>query len=656
MTRIIPNRTYKYGTIDTIEPQSIPRGAVASSLNWLTMGDHMELRRGHDYIGTANDGNGKVSGVKRTVRNDGVEQLFATYGKKLKYLDRDTADWLENGSDLLGAAVVDDNGVATEPVSISEYVSPAGNQAWVNSPNIANILKVLVANPGSSVGQYDSSKNFKGQIKIDTNRMLLWARTSDKTGLYGSYVDIQSYTTITNEAVGTGDGATKHFTATAAGRTGKRTLFGFILYVGGVSFATDDYSGNLRDSSGVIQGTVNYATGAIVMDFTSAPGNGQALTVDYQWEDSTSNGIADFTKSSPRTAGQGFIFRQDEGGGALKSVGQYDQIYYCFHIKKTWVLDIGADDTTATNLPFRENVGVAALRGQVESGNGIYYADETSSNNKRIRLLAYDVRGSAKVIPVSLSNNINLDDYDFSEAASFEFGDFVLISCATEDSVAEIDGESVPANNRTLLYNKIWKSWDVLDFAISCFDTYDGALVGGSSISNNIFELFSGLVDPDDTLIPNFCVFDLDDLDQEGLKKVKYIHAQGTIGPDQKIKVSLSVDNGAFVEIGGEDTTDPDTNITTHTYAIEGGGSYVDRTTRVLIGPNVIGKRELGGGGTGVEAYNFDRLIPVRLDKGEHFQLKIEAVDVGWAGWSKADWYDVRDKGRKIPRKYRTVA
>ena len=35
-------------------------------------------------------------------------------------------------------------------------------------------------------------------------------------------------------------------------------------------------------------------------------------TVDYQYEIPTLYGIARFTKSSPRTAGQGFIFRQDE--------------------------------------------------------------------------------------------------------------------------------------------------------------------------------------------------------------------------------------------------------------------------------------------------------------------------------------------------------
>jgi len=45
-------------------------------------------------------------------------------------------------------------------------------------------------------------------------------------------------------------------------------------------------------------------------DYTlSVSGTG---TVDYQYEIPTLYGVATFTKSSPRTAGQGFIFRQDE--------------------------------------------------------------------------------------------------------------------------------------------------------------------------------------------------------------------------------------------------------------------------------------------------------------------------------------------------------
>lgn len=647
--RVVPVRNFKYGTIDSIEDRSIPRGAASRALNWLTLGDKIELRRGHDYIGTEQSGNGKTSGLQKAVDALGTERLFGTYGKKAFYYDRDTTlDWLEIGTDILGNAVVDSNGVAKEEVSIAEYTSPAGNQVWINSPNCAGFFKILVANPTTKLDHYNASYNFKGWLKIDTNRSLLWGRTADKTGLYGSYIDNQTYTTVSGESVGTGDGTTTHFTLTLAAISSTRTVFGLAVAHGANTF-TDDYCGHILDSTGAQVGTINYITGALVLDFLTAPANLAAITVSYQWENANSHGISDFTKSATRLAGQGFVFRQDEGGGDLQTIGQYDQVYYCFHIKKTWVLNIGTDDTSATNLPYREKVGIPNPRASVETGDGIYYIDTYDKSKIKVRLLTYDLRGSAKVIPIPVSNNLDLSSFDFSEAASIEWGDFILFACATLDSTTTIDGKTVAVNNRVLVYNKVWKSWDLLDYAVSCFAIYDGALMAGSSLSNNFFTLFSGYSDPNDTDYPNYWEGSLDDLGLANMGKCKGLHVQGAIGPDQKIKVSVSIDGAQFVEVGGSD--DGSGN---HTYAIEGSGSYVDAGTRVMIGPNVLGRHELGGGSDGVVAYNYERIIPLRLDKFERVKVRVEAVGLGYASVSMADWWDIRVKERNIPRKYRT--
>lgn len=280
MVAILRNRTYKYGTVDTLEPQSIPRGASAGSLNWLTKGDHIELRRGHAYLGTStvNAGLGRATSIKKAVDALGIEHLFGTYGQKLKYFDRDTLEWVESGTNLLGSDVVDDNGIGKEPVFLSDYTSPAGNQLWACAMSAAGLFKLMVSNPGSAVDQYDSSKNFKGLIKIDTNRMLLWHRKEDRTGLYGSHVDEQNYTTVSSEAI-TGPS----FTLAFKGGGAKRTCFGVVITIGAITYR-DDYAGNLIASDGSAPGAINYATGAV---------SGVALgagTADYQWEDSTNGG------------------------------------------------------------------------------------------------------------------------------------------------------------------------------------------------------------------------------------------------------------------------------------------------------------------------------------------------------------------------------
>ncbi len=650
---------FSFGIRDVIEARSIPRGAASSSLNWLTRGDHIEIRPGQAYLGdsSVNTGNGHATGLKKATRSNGVEILFGTYGKKLKYYDVATMEWIENGSDLLGTAVVDSNGFGLEDIFMSEYTSPAGNQLFLNSPNCAGYFKIMVANPGSALNVYSSGKNFKGLIKIDTNRTLLWDRTADASGLYGSYIDVQTYTAVTNEVLGTGDGATKQFTDTAAAISGTHTIFGATATDGTETF-TDDYNGTMVGSLGGT-GTINYITGVIIVNFATAPVNSAPLTWSYQWEDSNANGISDFTKSGTRTAGQGFIFRQDEGGGGLQAVATYSSIYYCFHLKKTWALTIGSDDTTATNLPYRELVGIPNHRAVVETGDGIYYIDDTNKEDVRCRLLTYQTGGSGQIIPVAVSNNINLNNYNFDAAAGALFGDIVCFACATSDSTQTINGLTVPLNNRMLVHNKLWGSWDVLDYSVTCLERYSGTLVGGDSLSNNFITLFSGLDDFGAESIPNYWIGALDNLALGGksfrllrigqsLKKVKKLYLQGLIGIDQKLKVSVSLDDGDFVEIGGVDNADG-----SHTYCIEGGGSYVGTGNPVDIGSVVIGKGTIGGQSDGVSAYNYERLVDLRLDKFERIMIKFEAIATGYVSVSTQSWWDVRTKGIRIPEKYR---
>ncbi len=48
------------------------------------------------------------------------------------------------------------------------------------------------------------------------------------------------------------------------------------------------------------------------------------------------------------------------------------------------------------------------------------------------------------------------------------------------------------------------------DYGVTCFDTYDGALIGGDSLSNNFAQLFSGFDDFDAASIENYWIGLLD--------------------------------------------------------------------------------------------------------------------------------------------------
>lgn len=605
---------FSFGQIDTLEARKIPRGASSGALDWLNYGDRIELRRGYKRKG-GDDGTGRVTGIHVAIKNDGTQVLYKTYARKLKYYDEATSAFIEVGSDIIPAAA------SGEDIVFGNYASLAGSQTFFTSPN-SGLYKIMTANPGSYTDLTDSSKNFKGRLRIFFNRIILWGRTADKTGIYGSYIDSALYTTVTGEATVSLGG-----TLAFKGGGATRTCFGVVLVIAGQTF-TDDYSGNLVGNSGGT-GTINYTTGAYTV---SVAGIGTAA---YQWEDSNNKGLGDFTKSGTRLAGEGFVFRQDDGGGDAQSVGLYGEILYCLHKYRTWQLAITQTDTNATNLPYRDRVGIPNHKAQVSTGDGIYYIDDTDLKDTQLRLLSLD-KLSSIVIPSSISKRtqkgitlgIDLSNYRFNLASMIEWGDFVLIACRTSTSTV---------NNRVITYNKKSGALNYQSFFVSHFAIYNGALVAGDSATNNVYELFVNFDDDDALIARNVYTTEMSDHEIKELKRTKKIIPQGLIGPEQYFKVSASIDNGPYTEIG----------------TIRGDGDYVDKGSSIVIGSSMIGDREIGGGGSGTVAYNFEHPLTLALGKYEHITLRFEALGLGFLSINKYTWYDVRKYGKRLPKKYR---
>jgi hypothetical protein len=385
---------------------------------------------------------------------------------------------------------------------------------------------------------------------------------------------------------------------------------------------TDDYNGVLTGSLGNT-GTINYMTGAFT---TTGSGAG---TATYQWEDATSNGIADFTYSGTRVASEGNIFRQDDGGGDLMNVFSYGDVEYCMHKLKTWALQRTIDDTKATNNIFRDKVGLPYWRAGVATGDGIYYVNDTDEEKPYIGLITLSENSEA-VIPISISSQLDLEDYRFDEACVFEWGDYILVSCRHKDH---------DYNDTIFVYSKVTKLWDQLDYIVSNFAIYNGVLIGADNITNNVYELFSGM-DDDDSKIPNAWEGNLTDMETQALKELKNLILEGNIGPDQEIKVSMAFDNGSFILI---DT-------------IEGDGSYVDKGQSVDVGALTLGRGETGGGGGSgaIPAHHYLVEFKVAQDKFEKAKIKFEAIELGYASVSEVRFKDIRIKRNRIPTKYRT--
>lgn len=627
---------FKYGKIDYLEPQAIPRGAASDSLNWVTLGTKIEVRHGYALLGaTRQAGSGHITGTFSAHQWNGTEVVYRTRGKKLEYLSTAVTpnDWTEVGSDLLGS-VADG-----EDISFAEYFTPAGAQLWISSQN-SDLIKIMTANPASYSLMYAAGTNFKGYIQIKQNRMFLWnynnvgaitnvKGTSSHNVLQLSYIDTQTYTAVTNEVLGSGDGSTKTFTGTLAFKSGHitRTCFAVSITDGTETF-TDGYGGILTGSLGG-SGTINYTSGAYSVTFNTAPAAVSSnILGTYQWEDSNIHGISDFTRDATRLAGQGASFLQNEGGDLL-NIYSYNNVEYCIHERKSYAVTIAADDRTATNLIYRDHLGMPNWRAGVATADGVFYVDNTDQSHQYFAVLEIN-NINQQVLPRDISSSrLDLSGYLFDKSVAIQWNRYICFAARTTDSVQ---------NNRLFLYNQTFDLWDVVDFYCSTLTINNGALVGGDSSTNNVFILFSGF-DDDGALCSAYWQGNIDDYGINGLKKTKQLWLEGEIQTDQAYDVYISTDRGVFNKVG----------------TISGNGAYVDSGSSVTVGVVTIGQQVVGGGNTGVVTANhYLTNIKLGLGKFKDIQIKLVLTGIGYASVSMINHFDIRAKEDKLPAQYRS--
>lgn len=609
-------------------------GVSPDSLNWITgydpdnkKGDHIELRRGYALLGqTRVNGTGKVTGLGIGTRYDGTQIPFYTAGRKIKYYDPTANDVAEVGLNLLPAAA------DGEYTSIAPYQNLAGSFVYVSSPS-SSIYKIHTANPASAVDQ--SSASYRGYISFVQGRMQLWNRNGsaasgkDLTGYYESYIDkalLSSFTHVTGESVGTGDGVTKTFAGTLAQRTGARTLM-YIQITDSVETLVDNRNGTLVGSLGGT-GTINYATGAYSVTFNTAPTNPQAITADYYWEDSTSAGVCDFSQSSPRTAGQGNVFRQDDGGANLNSVLPLGPDIYCLHTLRTWVVTNTLTDTSATNLPYRNNTGTPFYLGAFSTGDGILYLDNSRPSSPKLNLLGIPPGSTnTTIVPMPLSDDLDLSLNAFDSVVVRRWGNYDIICCQNFTN-----GVKDTFNSVFYIRNIISGFWDKLDYPASCLDEYLGTLLSGDSLSSNLFTLFSGF-DDDGNVINNHWISGMSNLKYDGSKKLYRMVIEGLIAPAQSFDIYLSFDGGQFVKYR----------------TIAGTGTYVSKGAPQTIGTYTLGSKVLGAGGSGpITAYPYLLDFPIASDLFEYVQVKFVATGIGYLEVDQYTFKDIRAKGRHL--------
>lgn len=593
------------GTHNLLDEELVPKDAATDSLNWITRDGKIELVYGRQIVGTEGAA-GKNYGEHTGYKVDGTEVRFRKVGTKVQYLNGTT--WTDC---ITGLSVGD--------VTFSNYTSLAGAFVFITSP-IDGIYKICTANPTDEINLYDSTKNFKGYSIIDKGRMIMWGTTTDKTGLYGSYIDAQNstvYTSVGAEAIGDVASGTLAFKAGNA----KRNCFGVtITDTSSGEVFTDDYNGVLTGSLGHT-GTINYATGAFTITGQSGAG-----TASYQYEDSTLKGVCDFTKSSTRLAGEGFVVRQDAGGDEIKTVIPFDGSYFSMKARSVYQFTLDAADTSPTNELIRTDVGISSHRSATATGAGIVFINTGNPTKPVLQILERNPFGD-NFTTKPIFAHFAFEDYNYDDAAVISWDRFVVIGCATSSDLE---------NDRLIFCDILNKTVDVTSYGARAFTKSSGLLHAGDPLSLTTYELLTGFDDCEQE-IANYWESASTTYKSDLLKKVKKLRFRGKIDPNQSVAVYVSFDNTEWQQVG----------------TIRGDADYVDYSSSSAIGTTYIGEDTMGGAPRAT-VYDYYMEIKLRIPKFRKRSIRFVAEGVGYVSVQEITDFDIWTFDNRLPKQYRS--
>lgn len=608
-------KAYISGVQNKMPSEDIKTDAGADALNWIAIDGVLELIRGRQPIGAS----GVIGGVFGEIfapKRDGTKVHYRKINTKIQYYDGTT--WQDVVTGLTAGA----------NYTFSSYISQLG--AYVYATGIDGVYKIATANPSSYKQMYDATKNFKGFSIINDQRMFMWDVSSpniDKTALYLSKIDPQgtNYTTVTNENLGASGNTT--YTGTLSAVTGTR--FCRVTSITGTTGAgvetfTDNGSGILTSDKGGT-GTINYATGAYSITFNAVTTSGN-VEADYQWEDSNAGGITDFTFSAPRTAGQGDIIPQEYLGEPIQNVLTFEGKYYSFKKTCVYELDLTNDDTNATNKVYRSDIGIPSMRASVSTGKGMIYMDTANPDKPILSILQRNPIGG-NLEPVNLTPLFKWEDYTFDDCVVDTWGENIIVSAKSQ---------GVVKNDKLFLVNLSQNySVDITNYGGNTFAKNEGILYVGDSITDTVYEVFTGFDDLGNT-IENYWNGKDEDYGSDLLKRFRFLRFKGLIDPAQSIEVWADFDDGGFTQLG----------------TIVGTASYVDYTNPQTIGSNMIGTTTVGGGDPAI-AYPYTLQIRCRVPKFRYRQLRFVATGIGYASVQWTEDIDILTFEQKLPRRYR---
>lgn len=433
---------------------------------------------------------------------------------------------------------------------------------------------------------------------------------SDASGLsVGQYILIEGVTgsmgtSYLNDSISQITAISGTSVTIATDTTGGTYSSGGTVYT--VEYFTDDKNGILSSNLGGT-GTVNYGTGALSFTFNTAPLNGVKIVCQfYYWL--PLSGVEKIATDGTIGASTAYLWPQRDGGGDLECIQPFGNQNYCFHQYRTWVeyTDPNAA-TSSTNLPYRNLIGAPFYKAAWGMGDGVLFIDTSVPSHPKFSVLALTPIGlSSVVVPKDIGQEIDFSQYAFDYAVVFLFDVYYVLCCQSY-----VNGIKRTFNDTMFVFDSRSGYWSKLDYLASQLAIYNGTLLGGVSVSPNVFTLFSGF-DDDGSIINNFWTSHIIDLEFKGLKTTGRMSIEGLIQPSQSFDIYVSYDQGAFSKV----------------QTITGLDASVSKGNPQLVGNNTLGTQNIGAGVVYANPFVLD--FQLASPQYQYIQIKFVATGIGY--------------------------
>lgn len=559
-------------------------------------GSLMDIAAGQD-LGLAIQGNINFS--------DSRMNLWNKNGKTLT--SKDTIDYFESGTDFATYSSLASKGITTtlalpgagEGIGSGDGVTTSFSHTLADQ-EMGSITQPLIAGAigaGATISSISSATqaiiDYVGTISAQPGQYILIEGVS---GDMGTLLNNHISQVIDN------DGSTLSInvdttSAAAAGSGGN-------LY--STEYFTDNQNGILMSNLGGT-GTINYATGQIVVNFVTPPTASIEIEAAYYYQ-VPYTGVEKFVPDDTDGAGTAYIWPQRDGGGNLNNVQPFQGQNYCLHSYKTWVetTDPGAA-TNSTNIPFRNNIGTPFYKGAFSTGDGIVFLDYSIPAHPKFQQLAIAPNTNTDTVePFDLAEMLDLSQYGFAQPVVFFWNNYYVLCCQNI-----INGSAQSFNGTMFVMDVNSGFWDRLDYTVSMLAQYDGTLISGDSLSPNLFTLFSGF-DDDGSLIDNYWTSGVYNLGFDGLKKTERFVIEGLMQPEQAVQIYISYDQGPFTLV----------------QTITGKDGCVSQGDPQLVGSDTIGSTVVGAGTVFANPFLLD--FELGSDPYNYIQVKFVATGIGY--------------------------